>query len=178
MSTGPAEVFFGLWRADFRPAFVGLPSPPRSLGSSACSLNDPSDPTGRPENGARLRHGRGDDVRIVALLRRTLVKEIAVDAPRFQSRFHRRSGDHLIEETQRSLIRLQFSRHELSTARAASPRNERTARPVRDISRRTRLVVASSRRTRRTVRRWSRYSPSALRVNRRGVPTPIGALSY
>src|ERR1019366_2833514 len=83
-----------------------------------------------PENAARLRHGRGDDVRIMALLRRTLGKEIAVGAPRFQSRFHRRSGDHLIEETQRSLIRLQFSRHELSTARAASPRNERTARPV------------------------------------------------
>jgi hypothetical protein len=33
---------------------------------------------GTPENEARLRHGRGDDVRIVALLRRTLVKEIAV----------------------------------------------------------------------------------------------------
>ena len=33
---------------------------------------------GTPENDARLRHGRGDDVRIVALLRRTLVKEIAV----------------------------------------------------------------------------------------------------
>ena len=74
-----------------------------------------------PENAARLRHGRGDDVRIMALLRRTLVKEIAVGAPRFQSRFHRRSGDHLIEETQRSLIRLQFSRHELSTA--SSPVN-------------------------------------------------------
>ncbi len=33
---------------------------------------------GTPENEARLRHGRGDDVRIVALLRRTPVKEIAV----------------------------------------------------------------------------------------------------
>src|SRR5665647_3815324 len=78
LSTSPAEVFFGLWRADLRLAFVGLPSPPRSLGSSVCSLNDPSDPTGRLRNEARLRHGRGDDVRIVALLRRTLVKEIAV----------------------------------------------------------------------------------------------------
>jgi hypothetical protein len=33
-----------------------------------------------PENDARLRHGRGDDVRIVAFLRRALVEKIAVGA--------------------------------------------------------------------------------------------------
>src|SRR6202045_5281823 len=64
-----------------------------------------------PEDDARLRHGRSDDVRIVAFLRRALVEEIAVGAPRFQSRFHRRSGDRQIEEAQRSLVSFQFSRH-------------------------------------------------------------------
>ena len=34
-----------------------------------------------PENDARFRHGRGDDVRIVALLRRALVEEVTVGAP-------------------------------------------------------------------------------------------------
>ncbi len=47
-------------------------------------------PDRAPENDARLLHGRSDDVRIVAFLRRALVEEIAVGAPRFQSRFHRR----------------------------------------------------------------------------------------
>src|SRR5450755_4395346 len=65
-----------------------------------------------PENDARLLHGRSDDVRIVAFLRRALVEEIAVGAPRFQSRLHRRSGDRQIEEAQRSLVGLQFSRHQ------------------------------------------------------------------
>ncbi len=40
------------------------------------------------------------------------MEEIAVRAPRFQCRFHRRRGDCLIEKTQRRLIGLQFSRHE------------------------------------------------------------------
>src|ERR1700676_4792734 len=74
---------------------------------------------GTPEDDARLRHGRCDDVRIVALLGRALMEEIAVGAPRFQSRFHRRSGDRLIEEAQRSLIGLQLSRHERSPALTA-----------------------------------------------------------
>ena len=65
-----------------------------------------------PENDAGLCHGRGDDVRIVALLRRALVEEIAVGAPRFQSRFHGGSGHRQIEEAQRGLVGLQFSRHE------------------------------------------------------------------
>ena len=73
-----------------------------------------------PENDARLRHGRGDDVRIVAFLRRALVKEIAVGAPRFQSRLHRRRGDRQIEEAQRSLVGLQFSRHRRFPARPAN----------------------------------------------------------
>src|SRR5436309_13376320 len=65
-----------------------------------------------PENDARLCHGRGDDVRVVALLRRALMEEIAVCAPRFQSRFHGGSGYRQIEEAQRGLVGLQFSRHE------------------------------------------------------------------
>ena len=95
---------------DLRAAFVG-PPPPRSVGSSACSLKGRSVPTGA-ENDAGLCQGRGDDVRIVALLRRALVEEIAVGAPRFQSRFHGGSGHRQIEEAQRSLVGLQFSRHE------------------------------------------------------------------
>jgi hypothetical protein len=74
---------------------------------------------GSSEDDARFLHGRGDDVRIVALLRRTLMEEIAVGAPRFQGRFHRRSGDRLIEEAQRSLIGLQLPRHEGSPALTA-----------------------------------------------------------
>jgi hypothetical protein len=37
-----------------------------------------------------------------------LVEEIAVGAPRFQSRFHRRSGDRQIEEAERSLMVFSF----------------------------------------------------------------------
>jgi hypothetical protein len=55
---------------------------------------------GTLEHDARLRHGRGDDVRIVALLGRALVKEIAVGTPCFQGRLHGRSGDRLLEESQ------------------------------------------------------------------------------
>ncbi|MGY2930567.1 hypothetical protein ACVWZ6_000169 [Bradyrhizobium sp. GM6.1] len=61
-----------------------------------------------PENDAGLCHGRGDDVWIVALFRRALMKQIAVGAPRFQSRFHGGSGHRQIEEAQRSLVGLQF----------------------------------------------------------------------
>jgi hypothetical protein len=48
---------------------------------------------GPPEDDTRLRHGRGDDVRIVALLRRPLVEEVAVGAPCLQRGLHRRRGD-------------------------------------------------------------------------------------
>src|SRR5207237_8528466 len=65
-----------------------------------------------PETDAGLCHGRRDNVRIVAFLRRALVEEIAVGAPRFQSRFHGGSGHRQIEEAQRGLVGLQFSRHE------------------------------------------------------------------
>src|ERR1700712_5466673 len=67
---------------------------------------------GAPEHNARFRHGRGDDVWIVAFLRRALVEEIAVGAPRFQSRFHRGSSDRKVKEAKRSLVGLQFSHHE------------------------------------------------------------------
>jgi hypothetical protein len=66
-----------------------------------------------PENDAGLCHGRGDDVRIVALLCRALVEEITVGAPRLQSRLHGWRGDRLIEKTQRGLIGLQFSGHRI-----------------------------------------------------------------
>src|SRR5258708_36111960 len=65
-----------------------------------------------PENDAGLCHGRVDNVRVVALLRRALVEEIAVCAPRFQSGFHAGSGHRQIEEAQRGLVGLQFFRHE------------------------------------------------------------------
>jgi hypothetical protein len=57
-----------------------------------------------------------------------LVEEIAVRAPRFQSCLHRRRGDGLIEEAQRSLIGLQLSSHERSPRHwppvARSPREQ------------------------------------------------------
>jgi hypothetical protein len=65
---------------------------------------------GSPENDARFLHGGDDDVRIVAFLCRALVEEIAVGTPGFQGRLHRRGGDRLIEEAERSLIGFQFSR--------------------------------------------------------------------
>ena len=80
----------------------------------------------RYENDARLRHGRGDDVWIVGLLRRALTEKIAVGAPCFQSGFHRRSGDRLIEVAQRSLVGLQFSRHEMLPCTAHRTRIRRS----------------------------------------------------
>jgi len=52
----------------------------------------------RAASSAGCRHGRRDDVGILALLRRALVKEIAVGTPRFQSRFHRRRRYRKIEK--------------------------------------------------------------------------------
>jgi hypothetical protein len=66
---------------------------------------------GALEDDTRLRHGRCDDVRVLALLCGTLVKEIAIGAPRLEGRLHRRRGDGLLEETQRRLVGLQLSRH-------------------------------------------------------------------
>jgi hypothetical protein len=54
-----------------------------------------------PKHDAWLLHRGGDDARIGALLRGTLM-EIAARAPRFQRGFHRRRGDRLLEEAQRS----------------------------------------------------------------------------
>jgi hypothetical protein len=70
-----------------------------------------------PENDAGPCHGRGDGVRIVAFLCGALVDEIAVRAPSFQSSFHRWSGNRKVEETQRSLVGPQFSRHDASPHR-------------------------------------------------------------
>lgn len=61
-----------------------------------------------PENDAGLCHGRRDNVRIVAFLGRALVEEIALCAPRFQSRFHGGSGNRQSEEAERGLVGLSF----------------------------------------------------------------------
>lgn len=68
-------------------------------------------PDRAPEYDARLCHGRSDDVRIIAFLRRALMKEIAVCAPRFERRFHGGSGYRQIEESERRLVGFQFSGH-------------------------------------------------------------------
>src|SRR4051812_10158971 len=64
-----------------------------------------------PEHDAGLCHRRRDDLRVIAFLRRTLMKEIAVCAPRLQRGLHGWRGDRLIEEAERGLIGLQFSAH-------------------------------------------------------------------
>jgi hypothetical protein len=73
-------------------------------------------------SGATPNFFMGDDVRIGALFRGTLVEEIAVGAPRLQGSLHRRRGDGLFEETQRSLIGLQLPRHEGSRIGRRWPR--------------------------------------------------------
>jgi hypothetical protein len=45
------------------------------------------------------------------LRRRTLVEEVAVGAPSFESRLHRWCRYRQIEKTERSLVRLQLPRH-------------------------------------------------------------------
>src|SRR5579872_5557303 len=71
----------------------------------------PAGADGTLQNDAGRSHGRRDDVGILALLRRALVKKIAVGTPRFESRFHRRCRHRQIKEAQRSLVRLQLLRH-------------------------------------------------------------------
>src|SRR6201984_2142049 len=66
---------------------------------------------GTLQNDARRSHGRRDDIRILALLRRTLVKKIAVGTPRVQSRCDRRRRYRQIKEAQRSLVGVQLPRH-------------------------------------------------------------------
>ena len=74
-----------------------------------------------PENDAGLCHGRCNDVRIVALLRRALVEEIAVCAPRFQSGFHGGSGHRQIEEAQRGLVGLAGTAKSFMSAGSTKP---------------------------------------------------------
>jgi hypothetical protein len=52
-------------------------------------LEGPAGPDGAFQNDARRRHGRCDNVGVLALLRDALVKKIAIRAPSFQSRLHR-----------------------------------------------------------------------------------------
>jgi hypothetical protein len=58
--------------------------------------------------------------RVVALLRRALVEEVAVGAPCFQSRLHRRRGDSEIEEAQRGLVGLQLPGHSVASYAASA----------------------------------------------------------
>jgi hypothetical protein len=48
------------------------------------------------------------------------MEKIAIGAPSLEGGFHRRRGDGLLEEAQRSLIGLQLPRHERSPASAAA----------------------------------------------------------
>src|SRR4029079_12754152 len=50
------------------------------------------------------------------------MEEIAIRAPHFQCGFHRRGGNGEIEEAQRGLVGLQFSRHEILTRSAYGTR--------------------------------------------------------
>src|SRR4029079_7778762 len=74
------------------------------------------------EDYARLLQGRRDHVWIVAFPCRTLMEEIAIRAPCFQCGFHRWSGNREIEEAQRGLVGLQFSRHQMLTRSAYGTR--------------------------------------------------------
>jgi len=58
------------------------------------------------EHDARLRRGGRHDVRILALLGRALVEEIAVGSPGFESSLHRGRRYRLVEESQRSFVGL------------------------------------------------------------------------
>jgi len=60
---------------------------------------------------ARFRHGRGDYVGVIRLLRDTLVKQVASGTPRIKRRLHRGRCDSKVEETQRRLESLQLSDH-------------------------------------------------------------------
>src|SRR5215475_13453529 len=64
-----------------------------------------------PENDARLRHGRGDDIGVVTFTCDPLMEKVALRAPCFQGRLHRRRRYCQIIEAQRRLIDLELSRH-------------------------------------------------------------------
>jgi len=108
--------------------FSGAPQ----VGGQLCMLAEGSVRSdGPPENDARFGHGRGDDVWIVAFLCSSLVEEIAIGAPRFPgppSLTARRLPD---RKAQRSLVGLQFSRHDTLPA----PPTERQYDPPFPLSR-------------------------------------------
>jgi hypothetical protein len=77
LSAGREEGFFAFGRFDLR---FGLPRP--KIGGQLGVFAERSVGANRaPENDAGLCHGRRDNVRVVALLRRALAEEIAVCAP-------------------------------------------------------------------------------------------------
>src|SRR5258708_771186 len=98
------------------------------------------------EHDARFRHGRRHDVRILALLGRALVEEIAVGAPGFQGGLHRRRRYRQIEESQRSFVGLQLPRH-LVPSSVDIIRNAQTASRSRSVATREfgNIFVASAR---------------------------------
>ena len=91
-----SSVVRGTWSFGFAKVFFGLglrPSPAKTVGRSACSLNGPSDPAGTLENDARFRHSRSNNLGVAALLGDTLIEKIAPRALGFQGRLHRRRRD-------------------------------------------------------------------------------------
>ena len=95
--------FCGLRLTELLPAFLEMPSPARSVGSSAF-LERPLGADRTLQNDTRRSHCRCNDVGILALPRRAQVKQIAVGTSRFQSRFHRWRYYRQIEKAQRSYV--------------------------------------------------------------------------
>jgi len=71
-------MFFRLAAPRLAIGFLRLSAIAEIGGQFGMFAEGPIGSNGAPENDARLRQGRGDDVWIVAFLRRALVKEIAV----------------------------------------------------------------------------------------------------
>jgi hypothetical protein len=84
------EGFCALRLCDLRPDLFEPRSPARSEGSSACSLNRPLEPTGRFRTTPDAAMVAAITSGSLTLLRNALVKKVAVGAPGFQSRLHRR----------------------------------------------------------------------------------------
>jgi hypothetical protein len=85
------------------------------LGESSTRSDGPA------QHDARLGHGRGDDFRIRGFLGGPLMEEVAVGAPGLQGGLHPRRRYRLVEEAQRGLVGLQFSRHDARPATIQGP---------------------------------------------------------
>ena len=127
---------FGL-AEDFFPLAAGLPvgffrgSTAEILRKLGVLAEGSIRPDGALEFDARLRHGRGDDVRIGGYRCRALVEQLAVGAPCIQGGLHRLRCDGLLEEAQRGLVGLQqpSTASPPPAAPAESPAASRVRRP-------------------------------------------------